>query len=75
MRIVVVGGVAAGASVAARARRLDEQARNLEATASGPSFDSIVTKEFANSHTYDGRSVFGWEPEHPAVRSRVGRTE
>jgi hypothetical protein len=56
-------------------RRLDEQARNLEATASGPSFDSIVTKEFANSHTYDGRSVFGWEPEHPAVRSRVGRTE
>ena len=56
-------------------RRLDEQARNLEVTASGPSFDSIVTKEFANSHTYDGRSVFGWEPEHPAVRSRVGRTE
>jgi hypothetical protein len=44
-------------------KRLDEQARLLEATATGPSFDSIVANEFEESHAYGGRSVFGWEPE------------
>src|SRR5690242_6278283 len=41
--------------------RLDAQARRLEASASGLSLDEIVDTEFANSHRYGGRSVFGWE--------------
>jgi hypothetical protein len=43
-------------------KRLDEQARTLEATATGPSFDEFVADEFDKSHRYGGRSVFGWEP-------------
>jgi hypothetical protein len=49
-------------------KRLDEQARMLEATATGPSFDSLVADEFDKSHRYGGRSVFGWEaaPSSPS---------
>ncbi len=43
-------------------RRLDAQARRLEATATGPSVEAIIAEEFARSHDYRGRSVFGWEP-------------
>jgi hypothetical protein len=46
----------------AAVRRLDEQARRLEATASGPSFADLIESEGHNSHSYGGRSVFGWEP-------------
>jgi hypothetical protein len=42
-------------------KRLDDQARMLERTASGPTFDGLVADEFAKSHDYGGRSVFGWE--------------
>src|ERR671937_2336368 len=35
--------------------RLDEQARRLEATASGPDFDEYVAGEQADSHEYGGR--------------------
>jgi len=42
-------------------RRLDEQARRLEKTATGPSFADFVAHERAASPTYGGRSVFGWE--------------
>lgn len=42
-------------------RRLDEQARRLEKTAAGPSFEDFVADERAASPTYGGRSVFGWE--------------
>lgn len=41
--------------------RLDRQARLLERTATGPSFDAYVAGEFAASPSLDGRSVFGWE--------------
>ena len=41
-------------------RRLDEQARQLEMTATGPSFDDFVAQERAASPAYGGRSVFGW---------------
>ena len=54
-------------------RRLDEQARRLETTASGPSLDTIVATEFANSHAYGARSVFGWEPEHSGAPSAKRR--
>lgn len=43
-------------------RRLDEQARRLEASVSGSSVDAIIAEERARSHDYGGRSVFGWEP-------------
>jgi hypothetical protein len=38
-------------------RRLDAQARALEATATGPSFETIVAEERALSRGYGGRSV------------------
>jgi len=43
-------------------RRLDAQARRLEAVASGPSVDAIIAEERSRSHDYGGRSIFGWEP-------------
>jgi hypothetical protein len=43
-------------------RRLDAQARRLEATARGPSLDGYMAEERRRSHQYGGRSVFGWEP-------------
>jgi hypothetical protein len=46
----------------AAVRRLDEQARRLEATATGPSVAKLIESEGHNSHSYGGRSVFGWEP-------------
>jgi hypothetical protein len=44
-------------------KRLDSQARRLEATASGPTFQSFVATERAASPSLDGRSVFGWEKD------------
>jgi hypothetical protein len=44
-------------------KRLDEQARQLEMFAGGPSFDAHVTSERQRSTAYGGRSVFGWEAE------------
>ena len=43
-------------------RRLDQQARRLEATATGPSVDALIADERGRSHAFGGRSVFGWEP-------------
>jgi len=43
-------------------QRLDAQARKLERTATGPSLPAHIAEEFACSHDYGGRSVFGWEP-------------
>jgi hypothetical protein len=42
-------------------KRLDDQARRLERSASGPSFEAFVATERAASPDLDGRSVFGWE--------------
>jgi hypothetical protein len=44
-------------------KRLDDQARRLERTASGPSFETFVALERAKSSALGGRSVFGWEAE------------
>jgi hypothetical protein len=44
-------------------KRLDTQARQLERTASGPSFDAFVAAERNRSPALDGRSVFGWEAD------------
>jgi hypothetical protein len=56
-------------------RRLDEEARRLEAVASGPSFDAFVAEERRRSPGYGGRTVFGpagAEVAVPAVRKAGG---
>jgi len=53
-------------------KRLDEQARKLERTASGPAFEALVAGERERSPALDGRSVFGWETDlagHGKLRS------
>ena len=47
-------------------RRLDAQARRLEASATGPSVEAIIAEERTRSHEYGGRSIFGWEPSADA---------
>ncbi|CCD89732.1 conserved hypothetical protein [Bradyrhizobium sp. ORS 285] len=42
-------------------KRLDDQARRLERSATGPSLDAFIATERAASPELDGRSVFGWE--------------
>jgi hypothetical protein len=54
-------------------RRLDDQARALERTASGPSLDAFIAGERDRSPSLDGRSVFGWESDFtPQSKSRSG---
>ncbi|HEY6735914.1 MAG TPA: DUF763 domain-containing protein [Roseiarcus sp.] len=43
-------------------KRLDDEARALERHATGPSVESLIANEFEQSHSYGGRSVFGFEP-------------
>src|SRR5947209_3501613 len=47
-------------------KRLDDQARQLERTAEGPTFEGFVANELGASPALGGRSVFGWEKD--AVR-------
>lgn len=50
-------------------KRLDDQSRLAERHAAGPSVDALIAEERHRSHSYGGRSVFGWEPPAPeAVR-------
>ena len=44
-------------------KRLDHQARQLERTATGPSFDAFVAAERDRSPSLEGRSIFGWEAD------------
>jgi uncharacterized protein len=44
-------------------KRLDDQARRLERTATGPSFEAYVATEKDRSASLGGRSVFGWETD------------
>ena len=50
-------------------KRLDDQARQLEPTARGPSFGAFVAGERSQSAALGGRSVFGWESELPAGKA------
>jgi hypothetical protein len=52
-------------------RRLDEQSRKLERHATGPSVEKLIAEELGCSHSYSGRSVFGWEPAPPDSSDRV----
>ena len=51
-------------------RRLDDQARRLERVATGPSLETHVENELAQSSEFSGRSVFGWE--RPKKEEAVG---
>jgi hypothetical protein len=42
-------------------KRLDDQARRLESSASGPSLETHIAAERGQSASLGGRSVFGWE--------------
>jgi hypothetical protein len=48
-------------------KRLDDQARRLEAIAGGPSVEAYLAEERRASPELGGRSVFGWECEIAAV--------
>jgi hypothetical protein len=54
-------------------RRLDRQARRLEASATGPAFVDFVSEERRRSHAYGGRSVFGRERAPAPARIPAGR--
>jgi hypothetical protein len=54
-------------------QRLDDQARRLERTATGPSLAAFFAEERVRSHDYGGRSVFGWEPQPEASGQRAAR--
>jgi uncharacterized protein len=43
-------------------KRLDDEARRVERTTEGPSVAEIIADERRLSHSFGGRSVFGWEP-------------
>jgi uncharacterized protein len=53
-------------------RRLDEQSRKLERHANGPTVANLIAEELDRSHSYGGRSVFGWEPPPADSSDRVG---
>ena len=42
-------------------KRLDDQARLIEHRTSGSTVDALIAEEQSLSHSYGGRSVFGWE--------------
>lgn len=50
-------------------KRLDDQARQLERTATGPSLETFISAERAQSPLLGGRSVFGWEESRALKRS------
>jgi hypothetical protein len=50
-------------------KRLDDQARRLERTATGPAFQEFVEGELQASPSLGGRSVFGWEEERSDPRA------
>src|SRR5712671_7779692 len=52
-------------------KRLDDQARDLERTASGPTLETFMVAETAASPALGGRSVFGWEQD--LAKSRKAR--
>ncbi len=54
-------------------RRLDEQARQLERDASGPTVPELIAQERRRSISYGGRSVFGWERDH--APAKIGNSD
>jgi hypothetical protein len=52
-------------------KRLDDQARQLERTAPGPSVDAFIAEEQQRSPSFGGRSVFGWEQGQPSINRHM----
>jgi uncharacterized protein len=44
-------------------KRLNDQARELDRKATGPSLDAFIASERDQSAALGGRSVFGWEKD------------
>lgn len=61
MKAAVTGARLGQDEKSAALRRLDQQARQLEARARGPSVEAFIAEERRQSHAYGGRSVFGHE--------------
>ncbi len=53
-------------------KRLDDQARRIERSVSGPKVETLFAEERAPSHQYGGRSVFGLEPPVAEAAPRRG---
>jgi hypothetical protein len=51
----------------AAVRRLDDEARRIERSAAGPAVSDLIAEERRLSHSFSGRSVFGWEPAPEAL--------
>jgi uncharacterized protein len=56
-------------------RKLDRESRRLEQVAKGPTLSAFVADEFARSHQYGGRSVFGFEPAPAGSDHALGGVE
>src|SRR5271168_1799274 len=52
-------------------KRLDDEARRVERRAAGPTVPEVIVEERWLSHSYGGRTVFGWA-EASASQPRVG---
>jgi uncharacterized protein len=48
-------------------KRLDDEARRVERRATAPPVEDVIADELRLSHSYGGRSVFGWEPAPEAL--------
>jgi hypothetical protein len=48
-------------------KRLDDQARQLERHATGPTVQELIAQERQRSQSYGDRSVFGWEHDRPSA--------
>jgi hypothetical protein len=46
----------------AAVKRLDDEARRVDAGAAGPPIAHVIAEERRVSHSFSGPSVFGWEP-------------
>jgi hypothetical protein len=55
-------------------KRLDDQARQLERTAKGPTLERFISKELGVSAALGGRSVFGWEKDFVKTGSAPGKS-
>lgn len=55
----VIGALKRG--LAPLSGELDDRARAIEHCGDGQPFDALIAEEFRLSHSYGGRSVFGWE--------------
>jgi hypothetical protein len=54
-------------------KRLDDEARRVERRAAGPAVERVIAEERRLSHSYGGRSVFGWEPTPEEFPLESGR--